>query len=169
MAKKELTISEFREIIKEEALKLKRRVVLENEKKALEEELKTINESYMEETAYEEGINEMEIEEGWFGPSKGEVEAFRQELSAQIDALLAKVPEGMEVQGSKDEIMQQAAESNFQGEPWLRQNKQKGSANYGKVYLGFNPEPTKFQKFIAPIMGGFHQGHTFGSGGKNQE
>jgi hypothetical protein len=63
MAKKELTISEFREIIKEEALKLKKRIVLENEKKALEKELKTLNESYMEETMdemnYEEGLEEL--------------------------------------------------------------------------------------------------------------
>jgi len=57
MAKKELTISEFREIIKEEALKLKKRMVLENEKKALMNELKTINESYAEGVA-EEGIDE---------------------------------------------------------------------------------------------------------------
>lgn len=169
MAKKELTISEFREIIKEEALKLKKRVVLENEKRALENELKSLNEGMYEEGMYEEGgLEEMEMEEGLFGPDKSEIEKFRQELSAEIDTLLAKVPEGMEVIGSKDEIMQKAAESNFQGEPWVRQNKQKGSANYGKVFLGFNPEPSKFQKFIAPVMGGFHQGHTFGSGGKNQ-
>ena len=50
MAKKELTITEFRAIIKEEALKLKSRMVLENEKKALKEELKNLmNESCMEE------------------------------------------------------------------------------------------------------------------------
>jgi len=44
MAKKELTLSEFREIIKEEALKLKKRIVLENEKKALMAELNTLTE-----------------------------------------------------------------------------------------------------------------------------
>jgi hypothetical protein len=48
MAKKELSISEFREIIKEEALKLKKRMVLENEKKALMSELKSLmSESYL--------------------------------------------------------------------------------------------------------------------------
>jgi hypothetical protein len=168
MAKKELTISEFREIIKEEALKLKRRVVLENERRALENELKTLNEGMYEEGMYEEGLEEMEMEEGWFGPDKGEVEKFRQELSAEIDALLAKVPEGMEVQGSKDEIMQQAAESNFQGEPWLRQNKQKGSANYGKVYLGFSPKLTGLQKLATAAGGSLRGGHTFGSGTSNE-
>jgi len=58
MAKKELTISEFREIIKEEALKLKKRVVLENEKRALEAELKVLSENYYEEVDYEDEIEE---------------------------------------------------------------------------------------------------------------
>jgi len=50
MAKKELTITEFREIIREEAVKLKKRIVLENEKKALQAELKNLlGESYVEE------------------------------------------------------------------------------------------------------------------------
>jgi len=59
MAKKELTISEFREIIREEALKLKKRMVLENEKKALQNELKKLmNESYMEGEMEDEEIEE---------------------------------------------------------------------------------------------------------------
>ena len=45
MSKKELTISEFKEIIKEEALKLKKRVMLENEKRELELELESLIES----------------------------------------------------------------------------------------------------------------------------
>lgn len=62
MAKKELTISQFREIIREEALKLKKRIVLENEKKALEAELASImNESFYEESDImaEEELNEL--------------------------------------------------------------------------------------------------------------
>ena len=59
MAKKELTISEFREIIREEALKLKKKMVLENEKKNLQNELKKlINESFMGEEI-EEGLGSM--------------------------------------------------------------------------------------------------------------
>jgi hypothetical protein len=58
MAKKELSISEFREIIKEEALKLKKRMVLENEKKALMSELKSLmSESYLGEYDELEEIN----------------------------------------------------------------------------------------------------------------
>lgn len=72
MAKKELTISEFRSIIREEAIKLKRRIVLENEKKALQEELKSLlGEGYTEECAYEEGtMEEVAMEEGLFGGPK---------------------------------------------------------------------------------------------------
>ena len=40
MAKKELTMSELRGVIREEAEKLKKRVVLENEKRKLQKELK---------------------------------------------------------------------------------------------------------------------------------
>jgi hypothetical protein len=64
MAKKELTMSEFRAIIKEEAFKLKKRMVLENEKKALEAELKSLmNESYMEGEDMGDEMDD-EIEEG---------------------------------------------------------------------------------------------------------
>lgn len=162
MAKKELSLTEFRAIIKEEALKLKKRMVLEAEKKSLEAELKSLNESYMEEAIAEEGINEMEMEEGWFGPDKSEVEANRQALSAQIDAILAKIPAGMEYLGSKDEILQKAAASNFKGEPWIRKSKT------GKVVLGFTPELTGLQKIGAAMGSSLRGGHTFGSGTPNE-
>jgi hypothetical protein len=163
MAKKELSMSEFRDIIREEALKLKKRIVLENEKKALENELKSLmNESFAEGT-YEESVNEMEMEEGWFGPDKSEIEANRQALSAQIDALLAKVPERMEVLNSKEAILQKAADANFKGKPWLRKSRT------GKLVLGFEPELTKLQKIGSAMGGALKGGHTFGSGGPNQE
>lgn len=48
MAKKEITLNEFRAIVREQALKLKAKMMLENEKRALENELKgLINESFM--------------------------------------------------------------------------------------------------------------------------
>lgn len=65
MAKKELTLNEFRTLIREEAEKFKARVVLENEKRALEAELKELmSESYVEEydtmdEEIEEGIGKM--------------------------------------------------------------------------------------------------------------
>lgn len=44
MSKKiELTMSDFRTLIKEEAVKLKKKIVLEAEKKAIETELREIN------------------------------------------------------------------------------------------------------------------------------
>jgi len=157
MAKKELTISEFREIIKEEALKLKKRIVLENEKRALENELKTLNESYMEEMEVDG-----DLEEGLFGPDRSEIEGNRQALSAQLDALLAKVPAGMEVSNSKESILQKAADSNFKGQPWLRKSRT------GRLVLGFDPELSKMQKLGRAAGGGLAGGHTFG-GGANQE
>lgn len=81
MAKKELSISEFRDIIREEALKLKKRIVLENEKKALIAELKSLmNESYAE------GVD---IEEGLFGasPYKKALQDFSATHKAEIDAM----------------------------------------------------------------------------------
>jgi len=163
MAKKELTISEFREIIKEEALKLKKRLVLENEKKALEAELKSLSEGVYEEDMYEEeGLEEMEIEEGMFGPDKSEIEANRQKLSREIDALLAKVPDGMEVMGDKDTIMQKAADNNFAGEPWLRKSRT------GKVVLGYEPKLSRLQRIAQAAGGSLRGGHTFGSGGQNE-
>ncbi len=88
MAKKELSLSEFREIIREEALKLKRRIVLENEKKALEAELKGLmSESYMEEVSMEEDS----MEEGLFGPSpyKKALQDFAATHKAEIDQMTA--------------------------------------------------------------------------------
>ena len=69
MAKKELSISEFREIIREEALKLKKRIVLENEKKALQSELNSLMNESFGENAYEE--NSVEEILG-FGKKSGE-------------------------------------------------------------------------------------------------
>lgn len=150
-------MSEFRAIIKEEAMKLKRRMVLENEKRALEAELKSLmNESYMEDEEY--GDEAEEIEEGMFGPGKAEIEANRQALSKEIDALLAKVPAGMEVKGTKEFVLQKAAESNFKGQPWLRKSRT------GALVLGFDPQLSKLQKIAQAATGALGSGHTFGGG-----
>lgn len=150
-------MSEFRAIIKEEAMKLKRRMVLENEKRALKAELKSLmNESYME--GEECGDEAEEIEEGFFGPGKAEIEANRQALSKEIDALLAKVPAGMEVMGTKESILKKAADSNFKGQPWLRKSRT------GALVLGFDPELSKLQKIAQSATGALGSGHNFGGG-----
>ena len=51
---KQISLDEFRTIVREEALKFKKRVVLENEKKALSKELEQLNEMNYEEGMYEE-------------------------------------------------------------------------------------------------------------------
>lgn len=63
MAKKEITLNEFRAIVREQALKLKAKMMLENEKRALENELKgLINESFMGDEDVEDDAKE-EIDE----------------------------------------------------------------------------------------------------------
>ena len=118
---KKVSISEFRKIIREEVVKL-------------------INESFTE--------NFDEMEEGFFGPNKEEIESNKQELSAQIDALmtplLAKIPDGWKIVGSKEEVLNKAADSKFKGEPWLRRGH-----NTNTVYLGFEPEISRFQQFAS--------------------
>lgn len=86
MAKKELTVSEFREIIREEAMKLKKRMVLENEKRALEEELKSLNESMYEESTQEECMDE-NMEEAWWKRAMGDEDTFMQDLKIKARSL----------------------------------------------------------------------------------
>jgi len=155
MAKKELTVSEFREIIREEAMKLKKRMVLENEKRTLENELKSLNESYMDE-------NMDDLEEGIFGPDKSEIEANRQSLEKKIDELLAEIPEEIKVLGTKSGILKRAAEYKFKGKPWLK----KGSS--GELILSFEPELSGIQKFAQAAGSSLRGGHTFGSGRKEE-
>ena len=116
MAKKELTISEFREIIREEALKLKKKMVLENEKKNLQNELKKlINESFMGEEMGEE------IEEGLgdfikktFNTTQGGQDSFLNDLKTkQKNAMymIGRVISPEEISG----ITSQAKADNYGG------------------------------------------------------
>lgn len=108
MAKKELTISEFREMIKEEALKLKKRMVLESEKKALQDELKTLmNESYGE-----------EMEEGWFSNAMNTVQGgedmFIKDLAVKTGSL-AKLTGNRLSDMERQALIAQAKADNFGG------------------------------------------------------
>jgi len=100
MAKKELTLSEFREIIKEEALKLKKRIVLENEKKALMAELKTLNEN----------CGDGEIEEGFFRDSPEE--KLKKAYEKYSKAWRAPIDDAMMA-----DLMAQAKPDGYEGAP----------------------------------------------------
>ena len=120
MAKKELTVSEFRAIIREEALKLKKRMVLENEKKALQAELrKLMSESYGEE----------EMEENWLGDAgraigrgiksfanttQGGEDMFMNDLQVKTGSL-AKLTGKRLSPMERDELIAQATEDSFGG------------------------------------------------------
>ena len=111
MAKKELTITEFRAIIREEAIKLKKRIVLENEKKALKEELKNIlNESCMEECG-QDGYETTELEEVISEGQKDIEKALKINVQNWVRQGAIKQPSPEEIEN----IRKQAAENNWEG------------------------------------------------------
>ena len=136
MAKEIISESRLREIISEEAARFKKKLTLEAEKKSL---LNKLQEMYMEEDAMEEDT----MEEGLFGPSKEEVAANKQAFEKELDAVLAKAPQGWKILPSKEEILKQAAGAKipYKGELTLRPNSQKTF-----LVLAFKPELTKLQK-----------------------
>ena len=104
MAKKELTITEFRAIIKEEALKLKKRIVLENEKKTLQAELNSLlNESCTEE------IDEANF--GMVGRLVGHEDSYRQDI-IQTAQKLGVTPTEQEIEA----LLQQTKADKGQGQ-----------------------------------------------------
>lgn len=149
MKKEIISESRLREIISEEAARFKKKLTLEAEKKNL---LKKLNEMYMEEDTMEEGL---------FGPSKEEVAANKQEFVKQLDAVLAKAPEGWKIMPSKEEILKQASEAKvpFKGQLKLVPNSKKTF-----LVLSFTPELTKLQRIGRAAVGGMAGGHTFGGG-----
>jgi adenylate cyclase len=134
MAKKEINIDQFKALIREEAMKLNQRALLENEKIALQEELKGIlGESYVGECG-EEGMMESSFEESLMD------EAAMEELFGNRDAKKAekmkaeflkyaniwkrkKAIRGMN-QEMLDDLMQQAAADKYQGKPGLDKENQ---------------------------------------------
>jgi len=99
MAKKELTLSEFREIIKEEALKLKKKIVLENELNSL------ISESYTEDCDIEEGLGKI------LGIGK---EGRMEKLRKQFEDFSKRIKRPFD-QSSFDAILKQAEPDDYQG------------------------------------------------------
>jgi hypothetical protein len=136
MAKEIISESRLREIISEEAARFKKKLTLEAEKKSL---LNKLQEMYMEEDAMEEDT----MEEGLFGPSKEEVAANKQAFEKELDAVLAKAPQGWKIMPSKEEILKQAASAKkpYQGELTLKPNSKKTF-----LVLAFKPELTTMQK-----------------------
>lgn len=93
MKKQIISESKLREIIKEEALRMKKRITLENEKKTL---LKKLNEMYMEEEEMDDNTDDGECEGSMAGAmGEGEIEEglgdmFKKtDYSAEADQKLA--------------------------------------------------------------------------------
>ena len=119
MSKKiQLTMSDFRAIIKEEAIKLKKKIVLENEKKTLESELKKINETY---ESYDEEMGP-EIEEGMIGDflgtsSKAKSDKLKKDFLEKAKIWKMKgVIRGMNTE-MLEKLMNQAELDKFEGAP----------------------------------------------------
>ncbi len=120
MAKKELTISQFRGIIKEEALKLKKRITLENEKKALKDELKNLNEGMYEEE---------DLEESWWNVTQGGEDSFMNDLKTKIISL--KRLGGQPVSDEKRQmILSKAKSDNFGGKLQITKKGPEGELVY---------------------------------------
>jgi len=139
MAKKEINLEEFRAIIKEEAMKLNKRALLENEKKSLQAELKgLLGESYVEECGMEEGrIGD------FLGTSpKAKEEKMRSEFLKYAKIWKQKgAIRGMN-QEMLDDLMAQAAADNFEGKPGLDKETQlmnyRASGDINWAGLGLN-------------------------------
>lgn len=111
MAKTQLTVSELRQLIKEEAIKLKKRLALENEKKALEQELKMLNESYKEEDNYQEELEEVF---GIFKREMGDENSFRNDLKTKAISY-AKLTGKKISQEEMDNLINQAKSDSWSG------------------------------------------------------
>jgi hypothetical protein len=110
-------------------------------------------------------VEEVQIEEGIFGPSGMELEQRKIDLIRAIDDLLEEYNlTDDDLYNSVDSVVKQAAEDGYDGEVKLMQGRS------GNVVLKFIANPTKFQKskfyqnVVKPMVGGMRQGHGFGSG-----
>jgi len=151
MAKKEINLEQFRAIIKEEAMKLNRRALLENEKNSLQAELKELlGESYEEqelEMNTGDTMDEAAMEE-LFGGAKRKKENMRNEFLRYAKIWKAKgVVRGIN-QEMLDELMAQAEADGFEGKPGFDKETQ---------LMSYRPSSE------INWRGGI-QGHTFGAG-----
>jgi hypothetical protein len=122
MAKKEINLEQFRAIIKEEAMKLNKRALLENEKNSLQAELRDLlGESYEEqelEMNTGDTMDEAAMEE-LFGGAKRKKENMRSEFLKYAKVWKAKgAIRGMN-QEMLDDLMAQAEADGFEGKPGI--------------------------------------------------
>ncbi len=155
--KKELTMEEFRAIIKEEAVKLKKRITLENEKKAL---IKELNECGGGSEYYEDPTMEEGTMEELFGLGGGGAEKKKQKL--QQDFITRAKQWRMKLdQPTLDAIMAQAEADNFGGRVSHKDGvmaympsttKEKGMTSKGTSAFGESLEEEALEEFFG--MGG---------------
>ena len=119
MAKKEINIDQFKALIREEAMKLNKRALLENEKKSL---IKELNECGWGQE--EEGMMDEAAMEELFGSGKRKEEKMKAEFLKYAKIWKTKrAIRGMNQQ-MLDDLMQQAAADNYAGKPGLDKEQQ---------------------------------------------
>ena len=125
--------------------------------------------SDMDEMYEIDDMEEGELDEGLFGPSKEEKEQRKNELMDKINALLDE--EGIdesELVSSVNSVLRKAEEDNFDGEVKITYGRR--GRNEGRPMIVFRRNPTKFEKsgfyknVVRPMVGGMRGGHEFGSG-----
>jgi hypothetical protein len=186
MKKQIISESKLREIIKEEALRMKKRITLENEKKTL---LKKLNEMYMEDSASDDNtddgecdgsmagaMGEGQVEEGVFSKpdyaadadQKLALPAYKKAAQGLISALVRK---GAEAVGDwakhffegKDITDQAQANEVFRNMLGTYKNLWKSAyiANEGNMAnMSFNPLTGAFEKGAGPSSGTWFTGLT---------
>jgi hypothetical protein len=110
-------------------------------------------------------VEEVEIEEGFFGPSSSEIEERKIELIRAIDDLLEEYNlTDNDLYNSIDSVLNKAEQYNYDGEVELKQGRT------GNIVLVFKEKPSKFhqskfyQNVVKPMVGGMSSGHSFGGG-----
>jgi hypothetical protein len=110
-------------------------------------------------------VEEVEIEEGFFGPNQSEIEERKIELIRAIDDLLEEYNlTDDDLFNSIDSVLRKAEESNYEGEVDLKQGRS------GNIVLTFKESPSKFhqskfyQNVVKPMVGGMRGGHSFAGG-----
>jgi hypothetical protein len=98
------------------------------------------------------------MHEGFFGPSREEIEAKRIELIRQIDDMMEE--EGLtddDLYNSIESVLRQAEENNYDGRLTIEQGRT------GRIVLIFRPAPSKFHQssfyknFAEPLTQGMRK------------
>jgi len=142
--------SELIELIKEEAQRINKLRALTNEKAEIQRQLQEM---------YGMGEIDEAVDAATIAANK---QRFEQALNDRVAQLAQKkIVSATPI----EQILQKAAADNYAGTVNFQQNKQRGTANFGKVFLIYTPAPLTGLAKVGAAMGtAIRGGHTFGGG-----